>query len=199
MPSMHHSSTVHFFSCTLPPCTPLNSPTQRQQHISFLFIILIVSVVFVHAIFAMPLHAHSMPNSSTTWLLCLIIIVTLQLLWSFTTRSTSLYVILRFLSLSGSLRLFVFSVIVELTFSVPVTGLNAHPAVNCLHEHLHPSWRFLETLHLLCQSSRSVFESSGRNHQWFLEVTLYRATVALRSCSNSPAPLDWFHGILHSF
>jgi hypothetical protein len=41
--------------------------------------------------------------------------------------------------LSGSLRLFVFSVIVELTFSVLVTGLNAHPAVNRLHEHLHPS------------------------------------------------------------
>jgi hypothetical protein len=37
------------------------------------------------------------------------------------------------------LRLFVFSVKVELTFSVSVTGLNAHPAVNRLHEHLHPS------------------------------------------------------------
>jgi hypothetical protein len=42
----------------------------------------------------------------------------------------SLYVILRFLSLSGSLRLFVFSVTIELTFSVSVTGLNAHPSVN---------------------------------------------------------------------
>jgi hypothetical protein len=41
--------------------------------------------------------------------------------------------------LSGSLRLFVFSVTVELTFSVLVTGFNAHPAVNHLHEHLHPS------------------------------------------------------------
>jgi hypothetical protein len=38
----------------------------------------------------------------------------------------SLYVILRFLSLSGSLRLFVFSVTVELTFSVSVIGLDAH-------------------------------------------------------------------------
>jgi hypothetical protein len=41
--------------------------------------------------------------------------------------------------LSRSLRLFVFSVTVKLTFSVPFTGLNAHPAVNHLHEHLHPS------------------------------------------------------------
>jgi hypothetical protein len=47
-----------------------------------------------------------------------------------------------------------------------------------------------ETLHLLCQSSRSVFESSSRTHQWFLAVTLYHAIVALRSCSNSSAPLD---------
>ena len=102
-------------------------------------------------------------------------------------------------SFSGSLRLVISSVIVELTFSVPVTGLNAHPAINRLHEHLHPSWRFPETLHLLCQSSRSVFESSGRNHQWFLAVTLCRATIALRSSSNSPALLDWFQGIFHSF
>jgi hypothetical protein len=107
--------------------------------ISSLFRILIVSIVFVHAIFTMSLHAHSAPNSSTTLVLCLIIIVTLHLLWSFSTRSTSLYVILRFLSLSSSLRLFFFSVTVELTFSVPFTGLNAHPAVNRLHEHLHPS------------------------------------------------------------
>jgi hypothetical protein len=53
----------------------------------------------------------------------------------------SLYVILRFLSLSGSLRLFIFSVTVELTFSISVTGLNAHQSVNRLHEHLHPSQR----------------------------------------------------------
>jgi hypothetical protein len=55
--------------------------------ISSLFNILIVSVVFVHAIFAMPLHAHSAPNSSTTRVLCLIIIMTLQLLWWFPPRA----------------------------------------------------------------------------------------------------------------
>jgi len=167
--------------------------------ISSLFSILIVYVVFVHVIFAMPLHAHSTQNSSTTWVLYLIIIVTLQLLWLFSTRSASLYVILRFLSLSGNLRLFVFSVTVKLTFFVLVTGLNSHPTINRLHEHIHPSWIFPKTLHLLCQSPQSVFESSGRNHQWFLEVTLFHATVALRSCSNSPTSLDWLHGILHSF
>jgi hypothetical protein len=37
---------------------------------------------------------------------------------------------------------------------------------------LHSTGRFLETLQLLWQSHRSLFESSGRNHQWFLAVTL---------------------------
>jgi hypothetical protein len=45
-------------------------------------------------------------------------------------------VMLRFLSLSGSLRLFVFSVTVELTFSVSVTDFNAHPSVNPPKNHL---------------------------------------------------------------
>jgi hypothetical protein len=36
---------------------------------------------------------------------------------------------------------------------------------------LHPTGRFLETLQLLWQSHSSLFESSGRNHQWFLAVT----------------------------
>jgi hypothetical protein len=37
---------------------------------------------------------------------------------------------------------------------------------------LHSTGRFLETLQLLWQSHRSLFESSGRNHQWFLAVTV---------------------------
>jgi hypothetical protein len=57
-----HSASLHTpeFSCTM---TTL---------ISSLFNIIIVSVVFVHAIFPMPLHAHSTPNSSTSRVLCLI-------------------------------------------------------------------------------------------------------------------------------
>jgi len=64
---------------------------------------------------------------------------------------------------------------------------------------LHSTGRFHVTLQLLWKSHRSLFVSSGRNHQWFLAVLLCRAIVALRSCSNSPAPLDWIHRILHSF
>jgi hypothetical protein len=36
---------------------------------------------------------------------------------------------------------------------------------------LHPTSRFLETLQILWQSHSNLFESSGRDHQWFLEVT----------------------------
>jgi len=64
---------------------------------------------------------------------------------------------------------------------------------------LHSTGRFHVTLQLLWKSHRSLFASSGRDHQWFLAVSLCRAIVALQSCSNSPAPLDWIHGILHSF
>jgi hypothetical protein len=51
--------------------------------ISSLFHILIVSVLLVHAIFAMPLHSHTAQISSTSQVLCLIIIATLKLLWQF--------------------------------------------------------------------------------------------------------------------
>ena len=61
----------------------LDSPTQWQQLVSSFFGILVVFVVFVHAIFAMPLHAEFAPISSTSRVLCLIIMVTLQLLWRF--------------------------------------------------------------------------------------------------------------------
>jgi hypothetical protein len=37
---------------------------------------------------------------------------------------------------------------------------------------LHSTGRFLETLQLLWHLHRSIFESSGRNHQWFLAVTV---------------------------
>jgi hypothetical protein len=37
---------------------------------------------------------------------------------------------------------------------------------------LHSTGRFLETLQLLWHLHRSIFESSGINHQWFLVVTV---------------------------
>jgi hypothetical protein len=92
-------------------------------------------VHLVHAIFAIPLHAHTAPISSTSQVLCVIIIVTLRLLWQFNHAFgiTGCYAEipqplrqLRLFIFSGGLRLFVFSVTVELTFSISVTGLNAH-------------------------------------------------------------------------
>jgi hypothetical protein len=63
------SASLHTIESSYIVTTPFSS----------LFCTLIVFVVFVHAIFTMPLHAHSTPNSSTSRVLCLIIIATLQL------------------------------------------------------------------------------------------------------------------------
>jgi hypothetical protein len=131
---MHHSSTVHLCSCALPPSTHLNFPAQRQRHVSSLFHLFIVSVLFVHAIFAMPLHAHTAPNCSTTRVLCLIIIVTLQLLWPFFHSFNITVCYAEIPQPLWQLRLFVFSVTVELSLSVSVTSSNPHPTVNFLHE-----------------------------------------------------------------
>jgi hypothetical protein len=50
---------------------------------SSLYCVFIASVHLVHAMFTIPLHADSASLSSTSRVFCLIIIVTLQLLWWF--------------------------------------------------------------------------------------------------------------------
>jgi hypothetical protein len=59
---------------------------QQQNNISSLYRVFIASVHLVHAMFTMPLHAYSPSLSSTSRVLYLIIIVTLQLLWWFALR-----------------------------------------------------------------------------------------------------------------
>jgi hypothetical protein len=71
--------------------SPSTTTTTTNSHsnsnpISSLYHVFIASVHLVHAVFAMPLHADSAPLSSTSRVLCLIIIVTLQLLWWFAPR-----------------------------------------------------------------------------------------------------------------
>jgi hypothetical protein len=66
--------------------------------------------------------------------LCLIIIVTLQLLWQFSHAFSITGCYAEIPQPLWQLRLFVFSGIVELILSVSVTGSNPHPAVNFLHE-----------------------------------------------------------------
>jgi hypothetical protein len=79
-------------------------------------------VHLVHAVFAMPLHADSAPLSSTSRVLCLIIIVTLQLLWQFSHAFSITGCYVEIPQPLWQLRLFVFSVTVELVFSVSVTA-----------------------------------------------------------------------------
>jgi hypothetical protein len=60
----------------------------------------------------------------------MIIIVTLQLLWPFSHAFSITGCYVEIPQPLWQLRLFVFSVTVELTFSVLVTGFHAHPSVN---------------------------------------------------------------------
>jgi hypothetical protein len=69
-----------------PTTTTPNSYNNNKKNISSLYRVFIASVYLVHTMFAMPLYADSAPLSSTSRVLCLIIIVTLQLLWWFTPR-----------------------------------------------------------------------------------------------------------------
>jgi hypothetical protein len=118
-----------FCSCALPPCTPLNSPPQgqrrlpqQQQPFSSLYRVYISSVPLVHAMCTIPLHAHTTPISSTSRVLCLIIMVTLQLLWQFSHAFNITGCYAEIPQPLCQLRLFVFSVTVDLILSVSVTS-----------------------------------------------------------------------------
>jgi hypothetical protein len=120
-----------FFTHESPsPTTTTTNSNINNSPISSLYRVYIAYVHLVHAIFAIPMHAHTVQISSTSQVLCVIIIATLRLLWQFK----------RVFDITGcyaeipqplwQLRLFVFSVTVELTFSISVTGFHAHPFVN---------------------------------------------------------------------
>jgi hypothetical protein len=135
--SLHNSSSVHFYFYALPPCSHFNPSTQRphqlqqqQQPFSSLYCVYIASVHLVHAIFTIPLHAHTTPISSTSRVLCVIIIITLHLLWPFSHAFSITGCYVEIPQPLWQLRLFVFSMTVKLTFSVLVTGFHAHPSVN---------------------------------------------------------------------
>jgi hypothetical protein len=99
-PSMHHSSIMHLCFCTLPPCTHPNPSTTKTTLSSFH--ILLLPVLLVHAIFAMPLHAHTALNLLHISSAFLDHHNSSASLVVPATRSTSLGVLLRFLNLSGS-------------------------------------------------------------------------------------------------
>jgi hypothetical protein len=137
---MQPSSTMYFYSCALPPCSHFNPSPQHHNNsnsnnnlFSSLYRVYIASVHLVHAIFSIPLHAHTVPISSTSQVLCVIIIATLRLLWQFNHAFNITGCYAEIPQPLWQLRLFIFSGIVELILSVSVTGSNPHPAVNFLH------------------------------------------------------------------
>jgi hypothetical protein len=86
VPLLCYSATAlsSFFTHESPsPTTTTANSNSDNNRFSSLYRAYIASVHLVHAIFTIPLHAHTAPISSTSQVLCVIIIVTLQLLWRF--------------------------------------------------------------------------------------------------------------------
>jgi hypothetical protein len=78
------SALSYFFTHESPsPTTPTTNSNSNNNTISSLYHVFIAYVHLVHAMFAIPMHDDSTSISSTSRVLCLIIMVTLQLLWWF--------------------------------------------------------------------------------------------------------------------
>jgi hypothetical protein len=76
-----------FFTPESPLSTTLTTTSNSNNNpISSLYHVFIASVHLLHSMFSMPLHAYSPSLSSTSRVLYLIIIATLQLLWWFALR-----------------------------------------------------------------------------------------------------------------
>jgi hypothetical protein len=73
-----------FFTHESPsPKTTTTTTNSNCNLISSLYHVYMASVHLVHAIFSIPMHAHTAPISSTSRVFYVIIIVTLHLLWLF--------------------------------------------------------------------------------------------------------------------
>jgi hypothetical protein len=73
-----------FFTHESPSTTTTTSNSNsNNNHFSSLYRVYMAYVHLVHAIFSIPLHVHTTPIASTSQVLCVIIIATLQLLWQF--------------------------------------------------------------------------------------------------------------------
>jgi hypothetical protein len=115
------------------------------------------------------MHLHPFPLSSAL----LIIPATLQLVWKFhPCVHHPLGVMMRFLRFSSSRDS---SSSLLQSSSTSLLQLQAstlfHLSITFMTS-LHSTGRFLETLQLLWHLHRSIFESPGKNHQWFLAVTV---------------------------
>jgi hypothetical protein len=166
--SISAAALPSFFTHESPSTTTTATPTQQQQPHLF-------SVPCTYSFCAPcacnarnPLHAHTAFISSTSRVLCLIIMVTLQLLWRFSHAFNITGCHAEIPQPLWQLRLFVFSVLVELILSVFSYRLQSlfHLSIACINNP-QSTGRCLETLHLLWRSHSVLFESSGRDHHLF--------------------------------
>ena len=128
---MQPSSAVYFYSSALPPCSHFNLSTHRpqqlqqqwQQHTHLFSALCTYSFCAPRACNVYPpLHAHTVPISTTSRVLCLILMVTLQLLWRFFHAFSITGCYAEIPQPLWQLRLFVFSITVELILSVSITS-----------------------------------------------------------------------------
>ena len=102
-----------FFTPELPLPTSLTTTSNSNNNpISSLYRVFIASVHLVHEMHAIPIHTHTASISSTSWVLCLIIMVTLQLLWPFSHAFSITGCYVEIPQPLWQLRLFVFSLTV---------------------------------------------------------------------------------------
>jgi hypothetical protein len=130
------------------PSTVATTSNSNNNHPSSPYHVFMASVHLVHAIFAIPLHAHTTPIPSTSQVLCVIIIMTLQLLWQFNPCVYHHSVLSRdsFFSLAvETLRLLCYSRAHPFCFSYElilfVLVTSSYPAVNFLHESSSFHWQ----------------------------------------------------------
>jgi hypothetical protein len=108
-----------FFTHESPsPTTITTTSNSNNPLFSSLYRIYVASVHLVHAIFSIPLHAHPALISSTYQVFSMIIIMTLHLLWLFSHAFNITGCYAEIPQPLWQLRLFIFSVTVELTFSI---------------------------------------------------------------------------------
>jgi hypothetical protein len=164
--SMHLLSSVHFSYRTPPPSSHIHYSLHQQQLISSFLNIIMLPMHLVHPLYLMVLHPlHVECSTCSSWQLFTFFVCSCLL--SIITGCHNQIPLPH-----HQLRFFIFCYSQDQLFCCSYRLQRSSSCQSPSRIVFCPTSRSLETLHLLCQSRRSVFESTSRNHQWFLVVTL---------------------------
>jgi hypothetical protein len=156
--SMHLLSSIHFSYCTPPPSSHIHYSLHQQQLISSFLNLIMLPVHLVHPMYLMVMHPlHVECSAYSSWKIFTFSVCSchLSIIIGCHNQIPSPHHQLRFFIFCYSrAQLFYYSYSLQCSFSCQ----SPSRIVFC------PTGRSLETLHLLCQSRRSVFKSTSRNH-----------------------------------